>query len=71
MDRAANEVFVQFGAKLSALLDPKSKHSLDDVTKGLTTLVVLLTSIVADPTNEGVRAVNPRIQIIGPLVYPA
>ena len=59
MDRAANEVFVQFGAKLSALLDPKSKHSLDDVTKGLTTLVVLLTSIVADPTNEGVRAVNP------------
>lgn len=59
MERVANEVYVNFGSKLSALLDSKSKHSLDDVVKGLGTLVLLLTSILSDPTDDEKRAIKP------------
>lgn len=67
MQRVKDEIYVNFGTRLASLIDPKSRHSLDSALKGLSTLVLLLSSVIAEPENDEKRAIKPASKSLGHL----
>ncbi len=52
-----------------SLFDDKSKHSLEEVRRGLSALILFLRSIMVDPENEEKGGIKPNSKSLARLFF--